>query len=305
MPPSLEAYKGRELSARRVTGGRSGARTCAPDLSGLVTVVTVTFNSAGTIDRTIDSITAQSYPKIQYVVIDGVSTDGTVDRLRSRNGDVDLWISEPDLGISDAFNKGIALAAGEYVALVNADDWLDPDHLSLAARALQNSEADFVFGDLVLHPDDREPPYTLLGDRNYARGISYSMPQINHPTIVCRRRVYEDHGLFDLSLRTAMDYEWLLRGHTRGVRGAYVAGMVSHMSMGGTSHVDYSRGFREVRDISINYGYSSVLAQFRYGVRLLKSRLRRTLKLCVPARLYQKIRQKVNPQYKLGDGRSP
>jgi glycosyltransferase involved in cell wall biosynthesis len=299
MPSSSEVQSRIESPDSIIASTRRSSPARDSNCAEVVTVVTVTFNSAGTIDRTIDSIAAQTYANIQYVVIDGASTDGTVDRLRSRNTDIDYWVSEPDLGISDAFNKGIGVSSGKYVALVNADDWLEPNHLELALRALQTTDADFVFGDLVLHPSDQEPPYTLIGDRGYARSIRHSMPQINHPTIVCRRRIYEVHGLFDLNFRTAMDYEWLLRGYMRGVRGSYVSGLMSHMSTGGTSHVDYSRGFREVRDISIRYGYSSAAAQLRYVIRLTKSRFRRTLKLCLPTGLYQRIREIVNPQYKV------
>jgi glycosyltransferase involved in cell wall biosynthesis len=266
--------------------------------SGLATVVTVAFNSARTIGRTIDSIAAQTYPMLEYIVVDGGSTDGTVELLQSRVDAIDRWVSERDAGISDAFNKGIAMANGEYIALVNSDDWLEPTHLSIAIEELNRTGADFVFGDLLLHSLDDQPSHMLVGDRQYARSIRHSMPHVNHPTIVCRRRVYEMRGLYDTTLRSAMDYEWLLRGYQAGVVGCYVPGMVTHMSMAGVSHRDYTRGFREVRDVSIRYGYPSARAGMRYMIRLMKSNARRALSALVPKRIYDWLRRRVNRHYR-------
>src|SRR2546426_4162570 len=207
MPPSIEDYLARAPAEGRVIGGRDLLRNRMADRSGRVSVITVTFNSVKTIDRTIDSIAGQIYPNVEYIVVDGGSADGTVDRLRAHSGDIDLWISEPDRGISDAFNKGIALAAGEYIALVNSDDWLDSMHLSNAVEELRRTGADFVFGDLMLHATDGRPAHVLRGEQSYGKRLAYAMPHINHPTVVCRRALYEVHGLFEVTLSSAMDYE--------------------------------------------------------------------------------------------------
>lgn len=301
MPPSIDDYVARLTRAARHAGKHSPARPRPLGRSGVVTVVTAALNSVRTINRTIDSVASQTYPLVEYIVIDGGSTDGTVDTLESRGNVIDLWLSEPDNGISDAFNKGIALATGEYVALVNADDWLEPTHLALAVNSLAETGADFVYGDLIFHPIDEQPPFMFVGEVDYYRRLEHAMPCINHPTVVCRRSVYETHGLFDTGLRAAMDYEWLLRGYRAGVRGAYVPGMASHMSMEGVSHRNYARGLKEVYATSIRYGYPASAARLRYVVRLLKVRTRLMLLVLVPKTLYEWLRCKVNPQYRRGN----
>ena len=111
------------------TGGRrlkGIVRDGTPDRP-LVSIVTVVYNGAATIERTIASVLGQSYPNIEYIIVDGGSTDGTLDILRAHEDRVDLWVSERDGGIYDAMNKGVALCTGEWVGLINADDWYVDD----------------------------------------------------------------------------------------------------------------------------------------------------------------------------------
>jgi glycosyltransferase involved in cell wall biosynthesis len=298
MPPSIEEYIGRAPSGERFTGGRAVSQLKTPGSAGLVTVITVCFNSAQTIDRTIDSVAAQTWPAIQYIVIDGGSKDGTLERLKARSDAIDLWISEPDSGISDAFNKGIALAAGEYVALLNSDDWLEPEHLERALRGLAHPTIDFVYGDLMFHPPDGQEPYLVTGEQQYARRLAHTMPDLNHPSVVCRRTLYERHGLYDTRLRVAMDYEWFLRGYRRGARGTYVPQLTTHMSMEGVSHRHFRRGLMEVRDVSVEYGYPYFRARLRFLVRVGRPGIRRTLERWMPRSVYLWLRRRVNPHYR-------
>jgi cellulose synthase/poly-beta-1,6-N-acetylglucosamine synthase-like glycosyltransferase len=123
--PALQDYVRDPGALSCPMGGRSSLRWAAAQPRGLLTIITVAFNSATTLERTIDSVGRQTYPNIEYIVVDGGSTDGTLDLLRQRDRDIDLWLSEPDGGISDAFNKGIALGRGEFIALLNSDDWIE------------------------------------------------------------------------------------------------------------------------------------------------------------------------------------
>lgn len=298
MPPSIQDYVERRPAESRLAGGRSISRAKPSDCSQLVTVITVAFNSSNTIERTIDSIVAQTHPHVEYIIIDGASTDGTVDLLRSRSDDIDLWLSEPDRGISDAFNKGIAMAGGEYIALVNSDDWLESSHVATAVEALQRTGADFVYGDLVLHPSNSQSAYMLAGDRDYVDHLPHTMPQINHPSVVCRRTVYERCGLFDTTLTAAMDFEWLVRGYRQHIVGVYVQGMRSHMSMEGVSHRNFMRGLKEVRDVSIRYGYPKYLAHARFLIRGARVPTRLALQCLVPRKLYEWLRHTINPHYR-------
>lgn len=264
----------------------------------MVTVVTVAFNAARTIERTIDSVAAQTYANVEYIVVDGGSTDGTIELIRKREADIDLWLSGPDRGISDAFNKGIALACGEFIALVNADDWLEPQHVERAVERLRSTQADFVFGNLMVHGADGVPQYLLLGDPRYAERIRHAMPDINHPSVVCRREVYERLGLYDTQLRVAMDYEWLLRGHGARVAGEYVAEITSHMEGSGVSHRSGHIGLREVRDVSVRYGYPRKLAQLRFAGRLARVTARTFLERRVSKEMAHRLRVLIHPGFR-------
>ncbi|HEY4214931.1 MAG TPA: glycosyltransferase family 2 protein [Steroidobacteraceae bacterium] len=306
MAPSIAEYDALTPAPQRLTGGRSaGSHRTGVDHPGRVTVITVCFNSVRTIDRTLDSIAAQTWPDVEYIVIDGASTDGTVERLRARAHEIDLWISEPDRGISDAFNKGIALASGEYVALLSSDDWVEPQHFAQAVRGLSDAKVEFVYGDLMFHPADARPPYVFVGEQDYGLRLPHTMPDLNHPTVVCRRRLYAQHGLYDIGLRVAMDYEWFLRGFRQGVRGAYVPGLITHMSMEGISHRQFRRGLAEVRDVSVQYGYPRTRACARHLIRLLRPEVRRLLEKLMPRAAYVWIRSRLNPNYRPLGGHTP
>jgi glycosyltransferase involved in cell wall biosynthesis len=269
-----------------------------PPVSGLVSVITTSLNSASTIDRTVKSVEAQDYPNIEYIVIDGGSTDTTVDQLSAVPNVIDLLISEPDSGISDAFNKGIARSRGQYVMLVNSDDWLEPTHLSIAVATLERSGADYVFGDLMFHFPDGSPAYIFAGDPGYAKKLLHTLPSINHPTVVCRRDLYEKFGLFDPTLRIAMDYEWFLRVARGGGKGTYDKRLVSHMTLGGASIQSFSKSLGEVRDVSIDYGYPAALAWSRFIFRVLKRSARRLLRQICSDRVFEWMRRKVNADYR-------
>lgn len=296
--PTLDDYirDPRKLKCRR--GGRSLGRVLARTRSDVVSVITVTLNSAATLARTMESVFAQSYPKIEYIVVDGGSTDGTLGIIRECEDRIDLWVSEPDLGISDAFNKGIALASGEFIALVNSDDWLDRQHMSRSIECLRGSGADFTFGNLMLHNPDGTRKYVIIGDDRYERYVRHSMPAINHPSVVCRRTIYERYGLYDKGFRIAMDYEWLIRAHTRGVQGVYVADVTSHMGATGISQRRIHDSLKEVRRASIRYGYPSSCAYARYGVRILKLGVRLSIERWISQKFAGTLRAFTNSQYR-------
>lgn len=297
--PLLDEYTRHVTDLRCAVGGRFLRRSAPTEADGLVTVITVAFNSAGTIARTIDSIAAQTYPRVEYIVVDGGSSDGTVELLRQREADIDVWLTERDRGISDAFNKGIALASGQFISLVNSDDWMDPDHLARAVACLQETGADFAFGNLMVHGGGNAPQYVIDGDPHYASRIRHSMPALSHPSMVCRREVYERHGLYDRKLRIAMDYEWLLRSYKAGALGRYVSEITSHMGGGGVSDLSGHVGLREVRDVSIRHGYSAPLAWARYWGRVSRLRARLLMERWgFSRRVAQRLRRLIHPAYR-------
>ncbi len=215
-------------SERRASLGRSHAAG-DPDRP-LVTIVTPVRNGAATLERALRSVFAQDYPAVETVVVDGASTDGTLDILRRYDEALDCWISEPDSGISDAFNKGIALATGDIIGILNADDWYEPDAVSKVVAAFAAAGADAVCGALQY----------WIGDQQGL--IFYSNPDnlrlestVNHPTLFVRRAVYEQHGLFQTRYRYAMDYDLILRFYLRGVHFHVLPEVLANMQLGGRS----------------------------------------------------------------------
>lgn len=265
--------------------------------SPTVSVVTTVRNGEKTLARAIDSIRAQQLPNLEYIVIDAVSSDGTLDIIGANADIVSFWKSERDRGISDGFNKGIAFSQGKYVAILNADDWLSPGQLAFGIETLEQSGADFVFGDMLYHDANGEPVYRIAGEADYARRIGHVMPALNHPTVIVRRNAYERFGLFDLNLRLAMDYEFLLRLHRAGCRGIYDPRMLGHMSLAGASDAQSNQALAEVRDISVRHGASRFGAWLRYFFRLAKGEMRRTLERLLPVSTSQALRRRVNRQF--------
>ena len=263
----------------------------------LVTIVTVVRNGVETIEQTIRSVLGQTYTNIEYIVIDGCSTDGTLDIIKKYEENIAYWISEPDNGISDAFNKGIARATGEFVALINADDWMSSDQVEQAVNVLKQHSADFVFGDLIYHNEDGGENHRIKGDPEYKKAINSKMPALCHPSVMARRSAYQRAGLFDPRYRYAMDYEWFLRLHRTGGRGIYSMNITAHMRLAGISDRSYLKSLKEVRNIAVQYGQPAWIANFLFAFRIMKSFSRRWLEKLLPRGMYDRIRGLMNRSY--------
>lgn len=179
----------------------------------LVSVITVVFNGAATLEYTIQSVIGQSYDNIEYIVIDGGSTDGTADILRKYDDHIDCWVSERDAGIYDAMNKGIALAKGKYVGMLNADDYFaDTSALEKIVRRLEESNVDAVFSCLdIVAPDDSNRvlrKYRISSFSSFMLRIGVMPP---HPTFYCKKSCYEKAGQYRTDYRIAADFEMMVR----------------------------------------------------------------------------------------------
>lgn len=272
---------------------RTNRRSSAP----LLSLVTTVRNGERTLQRTFDSVRAQEMPDLEYIVADAGSTDGTHNIIATNADIVTYWQSEKDRGISDGFNKGIALATGKYVAILNADDWLSPEQLAFGIETLERTQADFVFGDLIYHDGSGKALYRIRGDAGYARRIGHVMPALNHPSVIMRRSAYERFGLFDLNLKLAMDYELLLRFHRAGCRGVYDPRILGHMALEGASDAQSRRALAEVRDIAIRHGGWRSREWLRYGFRIAKGETRHFLEAVLPRQLSHRLRGALNRDF--------
>ncbi|MDH3659762.1 MAG: glycosyltransferase [Alphaproteobacteria bacterium] len=263
-----------------------------------VSLITVVLNGGTAFERAAESVFAQSYRPIEYIVIDGGSTDSTVDVIRSYGDRVSHWVSEPDRGISHAFNKGIAASTGHYVGFINADDWLERNQIEEAVHALESREADFVFGDLAYHDADGRLLHIIKGDPHYAARIHSRMPALNHPTVLARHTIFEGIGGFEERYKVAMDYDWALRAHLAGYRGRYAPSVFGHMTLEGTSDRRFIEGLAEVRAIAVNHGQPAMKAWPLFGYRVVKGITQRIIQRHAPPSLYDRLRGWVNPDYR-------
>lgn len=291
----LESFRDAAVARRVTTRGLAVEQV---PRGQLLSIVTVTFNSAATLERTIASVLAQTYPYVEHVIIDGGSTDGTLDIIRRYESGLAYWHSGRDGGISDAFNMGIAATTGDFIALVNSDDWMSPEQGQLAVAALQSSGAAYAFGRLAYHGTGGELRYFMDGDPDYRRYIHHRMPGVNHPTVVATRAAYRKVGVFDTRMRIAMDYDWLLRLELAGLRGVYEPRLLGHMSEGGACFVDWSGGLREVRDAAIRHRQSTPMAIWSWSSRLVRGHVREFLRTIFPGALVDSLHRVVNPAYR-------
>lgn len=203
-----------------------------------ISIITVAFNAAGTITNTLASVAAQSHPDIEHVVIDGASTDGTLDVIKRYGEHVSQLISEPDRGIYDAMNKGLDLATGDVIGFLNADDfYADDGVLERVSAILAKDDLDALFGDAeFVSPSRPERPLRRYRSERFRPeriGCGW-MPA--HPALFLKRRVYDRFGKFRTDYRIAGDFELVARiFHGRTVTWRHVPEVLVRMRTGGIS----------------------------------------------------------------------
>lgn len=239
-----------------------------------ISIVTPTFNAARYLLQTIRSIATQRYPHVEYIVIDGGSTDGTLDIVKAHEGLISRWISEPDDGISDAFNKGISMATGEIIGIINADDYYHPGAFdAVVSGSAENPAADVYFGDAIHERFDGSGTFLFKPALPIRKFIWRRMP-ISHPATFVRRSAYERFGLYDTRYRFAMDYDLILRMYRRGAKFCYISSTLAHFRYGQDRGVE---GLREVRQSAICNGLPPILAYYNYFLGILKARVKESL----------------------------
>lgn len=211
----------------------------------LVSVITVVYNGAEHIEQTIRSVAAQTYEPTEHIVIDGGSSDGTLEILERYSDSLGYWVSEPDKGIYDAMNKGIGLVTDpeSYVLFANSDDHLySPEALERVIS--QSSGEDLIYGKMVLTDGE----ISGVAGRRVALD-DLARQTLCHPATFVRRRVFDTVGKFDTGYRIAADYDHAVRCFAAPVTTRFVDVIVSTMRMGGVSEDRFLLSCRERKDV--------------------------------------------------------
>lgn len=246
----------------------------------LVTVITVCRNSAAVIADCVRSVAAQDYPHVEHLIVDGASTDGTVEAFLSVGSERVRWLSEPDEGLYFALNKGLALASGEVIGFLHADDvFADSGVLGRLAAAFADPGCDACYGDLeYVSGDDPARVVRFWRAGRFEPGAFASGWMPPHPTFYARTSVYRDYGGFDTRFSIGADWDILFRlFEIKRIRAVYLPGVMVRMRLGGISNrslknifsnnLQCLRSFRKYgRRISLGYFAAKLrhrLAQFR------------------------------------------
>lgn len=212
-----------------------------PDVTSHVriSIITATFNSASVLPDCLASVASQAHPDVEHIVIDGASTDETLEVLAAHRSTLASVVSERDGGIYDAMNKGIARATGEVIGLLNSDDfYVGPDVLTRVAAAFAAEPIDVCYGDLCYVDRVQTNRVVRYWKSNPFRPGDFSRGWCPpHPTLFVRRSVYERFGGFDLQYRTAADIEFMARLlEVHRLPSRYLPGVMVHMRLGGTTN---------------------------------------------------------------------
>lgn len=217
-----------------------------------VSIITVSYNSEATIRETIESVITQDYPSIEYIIIDGASTDNTMNIIREYGDRIDIVISEPDKGIYDGMNKGIRAATGDVVGFINSDDFYPSSSiLTNVMQVFSDPSIDVSYGDLCyVKPNDIHSIVRYWQSSDFIPGSFRHGWCPPHPTFFVRRKIYEELGLFDLNYKIAADVEIMMRFlEVHNIRAAYLPEVLVHMRLGGETNKSIDNIIRQNQEI--------------------------------------------------------
>lgn len=204
-----------------------------------ISIITVCFNSATTIGDTLRSVAGQTHPDIEHIIVDGQSTDGTMDVVNSHRDKLARVVSAPDNGIYDAMNKGIALATGDILGFLNSDDILASDaEMEFVARVFDDKQVDACYADLV-YVDEYNPTRVVRywKSNEYRHSLFRTGWMPPHPTFYARRSLYEKLGGFDVRFRLQADFDLTMRFlEVHQVKAVYIPRVLVKMRMGGATN---------------------------------------------------------------------
>ncbi len=228
----------------------------------LISIITVTYNAEKHLSQTIEGVLSQTYSNLEYIIVDGNSTDKTLEIIKSYEARIKhrfqfRWISEKDGGIYDAMNKGIRMAKGELIGIINASDYYEADTVEKVTRAyMGNKDAGVFHGNINLLNEDGT--FFKLKKPNTNLDELYKGMLLYHPTFFVAKSVYEKYGLFDLQYKIAADFDFTVRCNLAGVKFLYINSVISNFRRGGISSKREKVALLECKKVLRQNGYSEV-----------------------------------------------
>lgn len=237
-----------------------------------LTVITVCFNSEKTIKFTLESVLNQTYSNIEYIIVDGKSTDATLDIIKlyetkfRKKGISYKWISEVDEGVYDAMNKGIKLSKGKLIGLLNSDDWYEVDALQNVKDQYIKYNADFIHGNLNLYSLEKKFRKTLKPKNK--KVVVRKMPFF-HPTSFVSKKIYNKLKGYSLDYKICADYDFIIKIIHNKFKICYIDKVITNFTIGGISTTQVREALKESHLIRINNGHQKGLSKFYYYLETL------------------------------------
>lgn len=282
--PLLFLPKGKE---RKGEGGLRTKGYFKQNLSNnpLITIVTVVFNGEKYLERTIESVINQRYDNVEYIIIDGASSDKTVDIIKKYEDKIDYWVSEEDNGIYDAMNKGIRLASGESIGILNCADFYMPDTIEKVVECNGFSQNTLISGNMLRYVENKgnEVKFTNHPPKDALDNYLKIMP-LNHPSTFVGRGVYNKLGLFDTKYKICADYEFVVRAKESNIKFIILDDVLAKMQIGGVSDKINSLYSRAKEHFLIRRKYKvSLLRNVKETAKyFLRHSFKSSLKLFIP-----------------------
>ena len=256
-----------------------------------LSIVTVCYNAEQSIEKTIKSILKQTVPVYEYIIIDGGSDDDTMKIVRDYEDEFKkinvryFFKSEPDKGISDAFNKGIQIASGDIIGLINSDDELMPETSKILSENYQ--DADIIYGNCIWVDSKRKMEF-ISKPKGSPSQLLYKMTLI-HPSTFVSKNAYQECGMFNVSYKYCMDKELLYRMFKAGKKFKYINETFTKFKAGGVSDKNTLAVYKETSRMAINYGEPKIKVAVIQMTRYMKTRIVNILK---DTHIYIKLREK-------------
>ena len=238
-----------------------------------ISIITIVYNNVRDIEHTILSVINQSYSNIEYIIIDGASTDGTLDIIQKYRGSIDILVSEKDSGIYDAMNKGLVKATGDYVLFLNSGDELY-DNNTIQTIVSKGNSADIIYGETKLVDENRK----IIGDRRHKAPTQFDWKSFQYGMNVCHQAIYVKRDIaqpYDLQYKLSADVDWVIQAAKNAKTTQNVNCYVARYLVGGMSQKRHKQSLKERYDIFKKH-YGTFQNWINHGIialRLIKHRI--------------------------------